>query len=257
MEQNYFLIDGSALQAQIRHLWRVGAVRNKSKLRLIQFIEQLILETRGLHGGSYKRAIFYFPSGDEEAVERHLIMPNFGKRKAVRDVNIKFCGQKLKRSAEFDEWVETDVPAKWKSRFSKSEKGIDIEICCEAFKLASFGSVERIFLLTNDDDFVPFCRVIKDFGCNVSIVHLTDLIPPNASLLREADSYDAVPTESLHELFEGGDEPAAEPDAAEAAEASSLKPEAEASSLIVDDAVSPSKTEGSSHDEDADKTKGA
>lgn len=241
MEKNYFLIDGSALQAQIRHLWRTKFIPNKSRLLVQKFIDRILVETMGLHRGSYKRAVFYFPSGDEESVDRHLIVPDFGKPREARDTTFKFCGQKLKKSAEFEEFVEKDVPDKWKSRFSKSEKGIDIEICCDAFKLASFGSVERIFLLTNDDDFVPFCRVIKDFGCNVSIIHLTDLIPPNASLVREADSYDAIPTDQLTTLFEGGEAGELETDLADLVEGASLKPDAEASALVVDDSVSESQ----------------
>jgi uncharacterized LabA/DUF88 family protein len=52
--------------------------------------------------------------------------------------------------------------------------------------------VDRLFLLTNDDDFIPFCRTMKEYGANVSIIHLAAKVPKNISLLREADSYDVV-----------------------------------------------------------------
>ena len=61
--------------------------------------------------------------------------------------------------------------------------------------------MQRIFLLTNDDDFVPFCQAIRDFGVNISIVHLFDTGTPNLSLLKAADTYDTVSQPSLAELF--------------------------------------------------------
>jgi len=153
-----------------------------------------------LHQSSFKRATFYFPSGDDDAVERHLIVPDYKKPGAIRDINIKYCGQKLKKSADFDEFFAT-IPAKFHNRFQKSEKGIDIEICCDAFKLAAAGKLERLFLLTNDDDFIPFCRMIKEYGANISIFHLTDSITPNVSLLKECDSYDVVENDELSGMF--------------------------------------------------------
>jgi len=154
-----------------------------------------------LHLNSYKRATFYFPKGDEAAVEEYLVMPDHKNPGEIRDIHFKYCGQKLKRSAEFTEFVETQVPPKFRGRFSKSEKGIDIEICCDAFKLAAASRLERLFLFTNDDDFIPFCRTIKEYGANISIVHLLDTANRNLSLLQEADTYDVVARQHLQSLF--------------------------------------------------------
>jgi hypothetical protein len=108
---------------------------------------------------------------------------------------------KLKRTAQFNEFVETTVPPKWRDRFNKSEKGVDIEMCCDALKLASASKLDRLFFLTNDDDFLRLCRALKEFGSNISIIHLTDVITPNISLLQETDSYDVVPIDDLKEMF--------------------------------------------------------
>jgi uncharacterized LabA/DUF88 family protein len=238
MADNYFFIDGSALSAQIRQLRREDASLIERKLCPIRFVHYFMESLTELHEGSYKRATYYFPVGDEAAVDDHLAMPDRKLPGHVRDINFKFCGQKLKKSLEFTKFVEETVPAKFHSRFSKSEKGIDIEICCDAFKLASFSRLDRLFLMTNDDDFIPFCRVIKEFGANVSIIHLSPTIIPNVSLLKEADSYDVVPINKLHGLF------LPMPAAGEAKElplasaaVSSLKPEASPSDLVVDDAA--------------------
>lgn len=234
MEANYLFSDGSALTAQVRHLWRTAPSLQGRRLSVLRFINHFMFENHAdLHGNSFKRATFYFPSGDEEAVERHLILPDYRKPGAVRDFSLKFCGQKLKKSAKFDEFVQRSVPREFHNRFAKSEKGIDIEICCDGFKLASSGKIERLFLLTNDDDFVPFCRMIKEYGANISVIHLTSSITPNISLLKEVDSYDTVPDNQISSMFlplpeEQSTEPLI-PDLLN--EASALKPEAEPSDL--------------------------
>jgi len=154
-----------------------------------------------LHGHEYKRITFYFPKGDEIAVEEYLEIPDPKKPGQIRDLNFKFCGEKLKKSAEFEKIVEEHIPPKFFARVAKSEKGIDIEICCDALKLASASRMERLFLFTNDSDFIPFCRTLKEFGANISILHLFETGSPNVGLLREADSYDVVSLEALGTIF--------------------------------------------------------
>jgi uncharacterized LabA/DUF88 family protein len=199
---NYFFIDGSALTAQIRYLRRSDKSFADRKLCPKLFTEHFMRSLRDLLlGNAYKRITFYFPDGDQTAVEKYLVMPDHNKPGEVRDLHFKFCGQKLKRSKEFLEFLDTKVPEKFKNHFNKSEKGIDIEICCDAFKLAAASRVDRLFLLTNDDDFIPFCRTMKEYGANVSIIHLSDKVTRNVSLLREADSYDVVPYTELQRIF--------------------------------------------------------
>ncbi len=198
---NYFYIDGSALTAQIRQLQRADPSFVGRKLCPKRFINYLIRALPELHNRSYKRMTFYFPKGDEAAVDVYLDMPDHKHPGEIRDIHFKFCGEKLKKSAEFDKFVEENVPPKFQARFSKSEKGIDIEMCCDALKLASASRIDRLFLLSNDGDFIPFCRTVKEFGVNISIIHLSDIVPPNTDLLHEADSYDVVPIVSLQEMF--------------------------------------------------------
>lgn len=201
MSNSYYFIDGSALTAQVRQLRRAEMRFMTKKLCPLRFVGHLTETLDELHEGSYKRAIFYFPRGDEVAIEEFIRMPNHRRPGEVRDIHFKFCGHKLKRSAEFDKFVEESVPSKYQNRFSKSEKGIDIEMCCDALRLASRSGLDRLMLLTNDGDFIPLCRTLKDFGTNVSIVHLSAATPPNEDLLREADSYDIVDMDSLDTMF--------------------------------------------------------
>ena len=201
MNATYFFIDGSALSAQIRQLRRARPIFQNRKLCPKRFIQYLMESLKELHEGSYKRFTFYFPSGDETNVETHLEMPDLKNPGEVRDIHFKYCGHKLKKSAEFEKFVEDSVPTKFHDRFAKSEKGIDIEICCDALRLASTAQIERAFLLTNDSDFIPFCRTIKEFGANISLLYLSDVTPPNGDLLREVDTYDVVPLGALQQMF--------------------------------------------------------
>jgi hypothetical protein len=243
MPANYFFIDGSALTAQIRQLRREDPSFKNRRLCPKLLTRYFMGALSDLHGGAYKRVTFYFPIGDETAVEEYLVMPDHNAPGEVRDLHFKFCGQKLKRSAEFTEFVETQVPAKFQHRFSKSEKGIDIEICCDALKLASASRLERLFLFTNDDDFIPLCRTIKEYGANMSLIHLSETVNRNFSLLRETDSYDVVPKAELHQMFLPiPDTPAPQavpqPDAA----VSALKPDAAPSDLTIETLSSPENT---------------
>ena len=170
MENIYFFVDGSALTAQIRQLQRSHAIFRNRKLCPRRYIEFCVSRLRHLVGDSYKRATFYFPKGDEVAVEEFIVVPDHAIPGEVTDLHFKFCGQKLKKSAEFAKFVDEKVPAEFEGRFQKSEKGVDTEICCDALRLAATGRLDRLFLLSNDSDFIPLCRTLKEFGSNVSIL---------------------------------------------------------------------------------------
>ncbi len=200
MDANYFFIDGSALSAQVRQLRRARPQFRARKLLPQVFIDYLMSELKDFHGNNYKRAVFYFPQGDL-SVSSHLVLPDYKCPGELRDIHFRYCGHKLKGSAEFDAWAETNVPERFKDRITKSEKGIDIEICCEALRLASAGRLDRLFILTNDSDFVPLARTLKTFGANISLIHLSTATNANVELLREVDSYHVVGDESLEGLF--------------------------------------------------------
>ncbi len=200
MDQNYYFIDGSALLAQVRTLWKKEPLFNWRRLNPLEFIRYLAYSLTELGSTSYKRAVFYFPSGERD-LETYLLMQASIVPGIVRDVHFKYCGEKLDRSASYEAWLET-VPPQWKDRCIKSEKGVDIEMCCDALRLASLGKMDRLFLLTNDRDFIPLCKTLKDFGVNVSLIHLSKFTNPNKLLVEECDSYDLLPHSYLETVFE-------------------------------------------------------
>src|SRR3954451_19328715 len=116
MDANYFFIDGSALMAQIRQLQRARPAYRGRKLCPRISNHHFMFYLPDLHRRSYKRAIFYFPRGDEATVGEHLRLPDYRRPGEIRDLHFKFCGHKLKKSAEFDKFVEENVPQKFQSR---------------------------------------------------------------------------------------------------------------------------------------------
>jgi uncharacterized LabA/DUF88 family protein len=187
--------------AQIRQLRRAEPSYRDRKLCVIEFINYQMAALQELHNQSYKRATFYFVNGDDDNILQHIILPNHNIPGKIKDIQIKYCGSKLKKSAQFDKFVQEEVPSKFQSRFSKSEKGVDIEMCCDALRLASADRLDRLFILTNDSDFIPLFRTIKEFGSNISIFYLSCKNPPNADLLREADTYTVVSPDGLVGMF--------------------------------------------------------
>lgn len=201
MIDNYFFIDGSALLAQTRTLGRSVPGFKGRKLYPMELISYFSRALSDIHAHQFKRAVFYFPVGDKTEIEEYLMMPNFKESGVARDMHFKYCGEKLKNSNAFNKFVSEKVPSKWHDRFAKSEKGVDIEICCDALKLAARGKIERLFLLTNDRDFIPLCKTLKDFGANISLLHLSEDTNVNEALVKECDTYNYVPKDYLDGMF--------------------------------------------------------
>jgi uncharacterized LabA/DUF88 family protein len=202
MEKNYFFIDGSALLAQIRALQKKKVKFQNRKLNPLSFINYFAFSLSELSASSYKRAVFYFPIG-EDKINEYLVKTDFkSDRSAARDINFKFCGFKLKKTEAYNRWLATEVPERYKQYCTKSEKGIDIEICCDALQLASMDRMERLFILTNDSDFVPLFETLKTLGVNVSLLQLSDHNNKNKLLKEAADTFDTIPESSLDGMFE-------------------------------------------------------
>lgn len=200
MIENYYYIDGSSLLAQVRLLQKKLPSYKGRKLDILKMVTYFTSISRDLEAHAFKRVVFYFPQGESQ-ISDCLVTPDLKKPGLVRDVHFKYCGKKIKGSEAFDKFVREVVPKKWHDRFAKSEKGVDIEICCDVLRLAATGKMERLFFFTNDSDFTPLCRALKDFGVNISLIHLSQKISPNIELLKNCDSYDTVSESQLEEIF--------------------------------------------------------
>jgi uncharacterized LabA/DUF88 family protein len=200
MPNIYLFFDGSSLITQIRQLQGKDGRFKGHKLRpmdLVSYFDDAVI-TDGL-GTVYKRAVFYFAKGDSR-VEQFLEIPNRTTPSLVRDVEFRFCGRKMSGSARYEEWLDT-VPDEFRERCQRSEKGVDIEICCDALHLAAAKLLDRLLLLTNDSDFVPLCRMLKQLGANVSLIRLSEARPVNEELVEACDTYDVMDERHLFAAF--------------------------------------------------------
>jgi uncharacterized LabA/DUF88 family protein len=196
----YMFFDGSSLVAQIRQLQANDGRFKGRRLRpldLVSYFDDAVI-TDG-RGTVYMRAVFYFAKGDTQIGE-FIDLPNRSAPGLVRDVEFRFCGRKIPNSAGYEKWLET-VPDEYRERCQRSEKGVDIEICCDALHLAAAKLMDRLLLLTNDSDFVPLCRMLKQLGANVSLIRLSEARPVNEELAEACDSYDVMDERHLLSAF--------------------------------------------------------
>ncbi len=200
MPNIYMFFDGSSLITQIRQLQGKDGRFKGHKLRpmdLVPYFDDAVI-TDGL-GTVYKRAVFYFAKGDSQ-VEQFLDLPSRKIPGLVRDVEFRFYGRKIAGSILYDKWLEA-VPDEVRERCQRSEKGVDIEICCDALHLAAAKLLDRLLLLTNDSDFVPLCRMLKQLGTNVSLIRLSEARPVNEELVEACDTYDVMDERHLFAAF--------------------------------------------------------
>ena len=200
MEKNYFFVDGSSLLSDVANIKKTKAFNSK-KLDLLLFAKSFHgPRLHHLHSGSYKRFVFYFVD-NETRIKKDLILPQFETPDVVRDVHIKYCGKKVKGGVSVDRWIaKNKPPRRVLERLHKSEKAVDTQICCDALQLAGSGQLERLFLYTNDYDFLPLCKIIATMGANISLFRLAQK-NVNKDLVKECDSFSVIPSNELITVF--------------------------------------------------------
>ena len=200
-DNNYFFVDGSSLIHDVVSIKKSETELAHKKLDIMQFLKSFTgerLET--LHTNIYKRFVVYFVNG-ENRIDDNITIPDFTIPGQVEDLQIKFCGRKIRQGSASDRWIlEHNPPINVLERLNKSEKALDTQICCDALQLAIFGRLDRLFIYTNDYDFVPLCQTLKSMGANVSLFRLQEK-NINKDLVRECDSFSVVPVNELNSLF--------------------------------------------------------
>ena len=144
---NYFFVDGSALIADVVSYKRDQDLPNDSKFSLTSFARYFTQAFPTLMGGGYRRFVFFFADKDER-VEKVFVLPEFTKPGAFEDLRIEWCGRRLAKSAEVEEWIsEHNPPPSVMDKLQRSEKAVDTQICCDALQLVAQGAMDRLFPL--------------------------------------------------------------------------------------------------------------
>ncbi len=200
-ENNYFFVDGSSLIIDIASLKRSRKELASKKLHLAQFSYQFTgTRLTHLHENAFRRFVVYFVT-HENRIGDNILLPAFHKPDAIVDLQIKYCGKRVKGGTTVDKWIsENNPPQKVLERLNKSEKAVDTQICCDALQLASVSKLDRLFIYTNDYDFVPLCQSLKSMGVNISLFRLTEK-NVNKDLVQECDSFSIVPETELEKVF--------------------------------------------------------
>ena len=201
MENNYFFIDGSALLSDVKRLRQEDVSLNGRRLSLVQFAQAFTGHyLQQYHGGSYRRFTFYFVQEDDR-LDRDLILPDSSIPGVISDLRIERCGKSIKEFRVAKEWLEkNNAPQYVTECIYRSEKAVDTQICADALQLAAVGKLDRLFLYTNDYDFVPLCRALRSLGLNINLLRIHSF-SVNKSLAQECDAFDVLHPNVIHSLF--------------------------------------------------------
>ena len=199
-ENNHFFVDGSCLLSDISSIKSAPEFASK-KLDIIKFSTLFVGRlTERLHGGTYIRFVVYFVEHENRICD-NIILPTFEEPGQVEDFQIKYCGKRVSGSLAVDRWIsEHNPPPKVLEKLQKSEKAVDTQICCDALQLVSCGKLDRLFIYTNDFDFIPLCRTLKSLGSNISLFKLQKR-RINKALVKECDSFTVAPEEQVNSIF--------------------------------------------------------
>ena len=198
---NYFFVDGSALLGDVARARRDFGVAASAKLHLVGFARYFSSHRFAeWHANEYRRFVFYFVQ-DDERLDSLVVRPQLNVPGAVSDVRLEFCGKRIRQFEQAREWLDANsAPESVRECLYRSEKAVDTQICCDALQLAGTNKLDRLFLYTNDFDFVPLCRALRHLGANISLFRLRGE-GVNGALAAECDTFHAVDDSSFPGLF--------------------------------------------------------
>ena len=198
---NYYFVDGSALLGDITRVRRDLGLSNAARFDLSTFVTHFTgMNYASFNQGHYRRFVLYFVENDER-LRGHVIIPDATKPGAVNDMRIEYCGKRISQFARAQQLLEqSDAPDFVRECFYRSEKAVDTQICCDALQLAGTGKLDRLFLYTNDYDFLPLFRALRQLGANINIFRLR-ANGMNAALASECDALHEMPEQLLRSAF--------------------------------------------------------
>lgn len=202
MDNTYYFIDGSSLIADIKSLQKTNTKIKNKKLSVVGLCDYFTKNEEFIQfiRGGYKRFVIYFVRNDDR-VNGLFVLPSHIIPGAVEDIHIKYCGKRVRGSKAAYKWIEKNKPPKSVLEIlKKSEKAVDTQICCDALSLSCHSKLDRLFLYTNDYDYLPMCEALKNNGSNISLFRLFKK-GVNKDLVENCDSFSIVATNRLEQLF--------------------------------------------------------
>jgi len=202
MVNNYLFIDGSALLSDIKKYKSNHPELTDKKFSPMIFSTTFFGSKKfaTFHENSSRRTVFYFVKNDKR-IKELVKIPQYTKSGEINDLEIKYCGKRIPIFEKAKEWLENKkAPAYVTDSLYKSEKAVDTQICCDALVFLSLDKLDRLFLYSNDYDFIPLFKTIKTMGENISLVKLTDM-KVNKDLATECDSFCSFTDDEINSFF--------------------------------------------------------
>jgi uncharacterized LabA/DUF88 family protein len=197
LNNNYFFVDGSALLGDIKRIRKLHPNQSGIRLNLKMFVQYFSGSLFQMyHSGAYRRFVFYFVDNDER-LNSLVLLPDFTKPGEVIDLRVEFCGKRIKTFEQAKIWLDDhSAPEHVRECLYRSEKAVDTQICCDALQLAATGKLDRLFLYTNDFDFTPLCRTLRQMGTNINLFRLRG-DDVNQELVKECDAFHEMDPASM------------------------------------------------------------
>jgi NYN domain len=198
---NHFYVDGSALLADLKRVRQNDGTLLNRRLDLLRVAAEFAgFAFHKFLSDGFRRFTYYFVNGDPR-IEKDLLLPDFTMPGAVEDLRIEFCGKRIRELEVAREWLDTNnAPSYVKECVHRTEKAVDTKICADALQLAAVGKLDRLFLYSNDYDFVPLCRALRNLGRNVNLLRLQPL-NINIDLVEECDALHCLESSRLQYCF--------------------------------------------------------
>ncbi|MGB3513435.1 MAG: NYN domain-containing protein [Microcoleaceae cyanobacterium] len=202
-DKNFLFIDSGCLLSDIERVKREFSIPGNYVLDSRKFQRHFTGDKYLMYlGNGYRRIVFYAAAG-EDRLKRCVMLPEFGTANMHEDLVVKYCGKKISKSQRIDRWLEeNDVPNYVLDRLNKTEKAVDTQICCDAMLLAFHNALDRLFIYTNDTDFIPLIESLKSMGVSVNLFQLVQS-GVNSDLTTICNAYMAPSLDELKNMFIG------------------------------------------------------
>lgn len=195
VERGIQVVDGSHLFASIAQVWRDRPELKQNKLK----IDEL---TTALHTVWYPytgpaiRTVYYFKKGDKRLKEM-LEIPSSSSPKMKSHWLINECAESVTSIPDHE---LNKLSPKYRDQFHKAEKGLDMELACDALQLVADRRVDSIVFFVNDRDYIPLFRAIQRLGANSYLSALDSKQPIQKDLAKLADLYQTLEN-NINDIF--------------------------------------------------------
>jgi uncharacterized LabA/DUF88 family protein len=184
VERGIQFIDGSHLFASIGQVWRDRPELKDHKLKVNVFTD--VLSTIwSSNTGPLIRTIYYFKKGDTR-LKTMLEIPSASSPNLKSHWQINECAQSVSAIPETE---ISKLDPKYHDQFHKAEKGLDMELACDALQFVATGRIDAVVLLVNDRDYIPLFKAVQRLGANTYLTAIDSKQPIQKDLAEIADSY--------------------------------------------------------------------